>query len=308
MKSQELSSLYIKTALFFAASKAIGSHTVRTFISKLNQAPQSYAETLESWQLAFPLMPFPDEKYWETAEKWIEKHASMGVHLIDFRSPAYPRCLHLIDNPPPVLFLRGNPNSLSLVPGVAIVGTRDASEAGKTIAYRIAAHLGNSGWMVVSGLALGIDRAAHEGALSVKASTMAVLAHGLHTATPKSNLILAEEILMSGGSWVSEHPLGVVPNKQEFIARNRIQIGLSSGSIIVEADINSGSMAQARFCVNSKRPLFAVVPEDRSNKLKLNCRGTLTMVNDMGAFPIKTRENYEEVEKRLQASKDQLSA
>lgn len=283
----------------FNAARSIGEKTAVSFLADLPDAPTSYHEALTSWKSMYSGMPFPEEKFWDVASTLIDTHTAADIHLVDYRSDAYPKSLRLIDQPPPVLFLRGNPDTLLSPPGVAIVGTRDATDSGRTIAFRIAAYLGERGWTVVSGLALGIDRAAHEGALSVNAKTVAVLAHGLQHATPKSNAKLADAILEQGGSWVAEHPLGVPAQKQAFLARNRIQIGLSAGSIIVEADVHSGSMAQARFCVSAKRPLFAVVPTDFDNPLGLNCTGTLHMVNRMGAFPIRTRNDYADLECRL---------
>lgn len=306
MKTQTHSSEFLGTALFFTVSKKIRQKTAAAFLADLTLEPNSYAELLAAWKNKYSAVPLPDERYWDEAEKLIEMHTAKNIYLIDYRSSTYPASLRLLDDPPSVLFLRGEPESIHMTPGVAIVGTRTSTHAGRTIACRIASHLAAQGWPIVSGLALGIDRAAHEGALLAGGVSIAVLAHGLHTASPRSNAKLADQILELRGSWVSEYPLGVPPQKAFFLARNRIQIGLSSGSIIVEAEVNSGSMAQARLCVGAKRPLFAVIPTDSANDLKLNCLGTLQMVNHMGAFPIKSRMDYDKMESKLNASKKLL--
>ena len=95
-----------------------------------------------------------------------------------------------------------------------------------------------------------------------------------------------------GGAWVSEHSIGIPAKKHHFVPRNRIQIGLSAGSIIVEAAIKSGSLSQARFCVGQNRPLFAVVPQTSANPHHLNCEGTLHMVKELGAIPIRSKDDY----------------
>ncbi|CAI8985606.1 DNA processing protein [Pseudomonas sp. IT-232MI5] len=238
-------------------------------------------------------------KDWDDAKWTHDKNLSHNVRILSINENEYPKYLKSILDAPPLLFIRGNFDIFSHLPGVAIVGAREASPAGKEIAKRIARFMGENGWTVVSGLALGIDAAAHQGALDAGGKTIAVLAGGLEKANPAANLDLGFNILESGGAWISEHPVGTPPKKHHFVPRNRIQVGLSAGSIIVEAKIKSGSLSQARFCVGQDRPLFAVVPNTVENPLRLNSEGTIHMVEDLGAIPVRTKNDYPKILSRL---------
>jgi len=222
------------------------------------------------------------------------------IHAIDKTSEAYPACLLEIMAPPQILYARGNLDLLAQPPGVAIVGTRNATKNGLIITSRISKFCVSEGAVVVSGLALGIDAEAHRGCLEAGGKTIAVLAHGLHTAEPKRNLQLGHQILESGGLWVSEHPEGTSASRQHFVPRNRIQVGLSKCSIVVESDIKSGTTTHAKFCVQEKHPLFAVIPQP-GNPLGLNCGGPEMLVNDMGATGITTKNDYHLVAKLISA-------
>lgn len=223
-----------------------------------------------------------------------DEHVKNNILVIDIASVDYPKHLRAIKDAPPLLFVKGSLDAIELTPGVAVVGARASTKAGTEISRRISRFLSENGWVVVSGLARGVDAAAHKGCLEGGSPTIAVLASGLHEATPKQNSDLAQEILTEGGAWVSEHPLGVPPLRNHFVPRNRIQMGLSAGSIIVEAGLKSGSMTQARLCREQNRALFAVTPANPSNPLGLNCEGTISIVEDenYGATPVRTKEDY----------------
>ncbi|GAA5231731.1 hypothetical protein GCM10025795_02180 [Verticiella sediminum] len=221
----------------------------------------------------------------------IDEMSQAGIYSIPICASAYPRYLREIADAPPVLYLRGNRDLLKQPAGVAIVGTRKASPNGIVIAERIARYFAERSWTVVSGLALGIDAAAHKGALHGHGSTIAVLAHGLREASPKTNSHLAHQILDQGGAWVSEYPIDTPARPEQFVHRNRIQIGLSAGSIIVEGEERSGTMTQAEFCVRNKRKLFAVFPE-QAESLKLVSRGPLILINKRGATPLRSKNDY----------------
>jgi DNA processing protein len=237
---------------------------------------------------------YPKELSWNYALDLDDKNQKYQVRSFSIVSNGYPNHLKAIDNPPLVLHVRGNVNLLQEIRGVAIVGARKTSKAGLIIANRIAKEAVDKGWVVVSGLALGIDASAHAGALSTgkEGATVAVLAHGLEKAKPVSNQVLGGEILENGGAWVSEHAIGVPARPAQFVQRNRIQLGLSVGSIIVEAEEKSGSITQAKFCLQQKRPLFAVVPEKPENTLGLVCTGTKMLVDKMGANPLRSKDDY----------------
>ncbi len=242
-------------------------------------------------------LKFLNEKiYMEIFDKGFElvrKHTLDSIDIISIFDPRYPSSLLITSRPPALLYVKGNSNLLGESPGVAVVGSREVSSAGAEITRRIVSRLVKEDYCIVSGLAIGVDCAAHRAAISAKGKTIAVLAHGLEEAKPKQNSRLGEEILDSGGAWVSEFPIGRAPSKPTFVQRNRIQVGLSAGSVIVEAALNSGSMTQAEFCNQEKRPLFCVVPEDATNRLNLNCEGTQSLVNKNAAHPLRTKEDYE---------------
>lgn len=176
----------------------------------------------------------------------------------------YPALLREIAHPPFGIYVRGTlpqsmlpPNAASALV-IAIVGTRRATPEGKAIARRFARDLAQAGFIIVSGLAFGIDAAAHEGCLDANGTTVAVLAGGLDKIYPRENTKLAEKILAAGGAIVSEYPPGVPPYPIRFIERNRLISGLARGTLIVEAPYGSGSLATARFALEQNRDVFAV--------------------------------------------------
>ncbi|MGC9599060.1 MAG: DNA-processing protein DprA [Minisyncoccia bacterium] len=183
--------------------------------------------------------------------------ARADVALVLFEHDSYPPPLREIDDHPFGIYLRGAlpPQDAALF---AIVGTRRATPEGKNIARRFARELAQCGFGIVSGLAFGIDAAAHEGCLDARGATIAVLAGGLHAVYPREHARLAEKILQSGGALVSEYPLGAPPYADRFLARNRIVSGLSRGVVIVEAPQGSGSLATARFALEQNRDVFVV--------------------------------------------------
>ncbi len=172
-----------------------------------------------------------------------------------------PRSLLLqISSVPQALYVRGDASLLESF-SIAIVGTRNASGYGLATALRFGRELSDKGAVVVSGLARGIDTAAHRGALIGKGKTVAVLGHGLDRIYPSQNAELAREILEQGGCLVSEYEPGVPPLKQNFPARNRIIAGLCRGVVVVEAAQRSGSLITARFAADFGREVF--VPPGR---------------------------------------------
>lgn len=241
------------------------------------------------------------------ARATLQKGLDIGVQPIHYGHQAYPRHLRSIVDAPPILHVRGNIAAFDGLPGVAIVGTRRATAHGLVIAERIATFVGAAGYPVVSGLALGIDAAAHEGALKSATPTIAVLAHGLKAASPKTNAHLAARILEQGGAWVSEHTIDVPARPEYFVHRNRIQVGLSCASIIVEGQEKSGSMTQAEFCLRNKRALFAVLPESES-AVSTQHELPRILVRQRGATAIRSRADYaamlEVVGRRAQEMKE----
>ncbi len=289
--------------------KSVPQDRISIFLNKHNAdllVASGFSEVSEIYSSFFwGLSPLSIDD-WDVARRSHEKNTSHGVCMICICDERYPRFLASLYNAPPVLFVKGNLSALTPLPGVAVVGAREATDSGREIARRIAMFMVENGWPVVSGLALGIDAAAHQGALDANGVTIAVLAGGIEKPNPAANSELGYKILDAGGAWVSEHPAGTPPKKQSFVDRNRIQVGLSAGSIIVEAKMKSGSITQARFCLAENRPLFAVVPHSISNPLGLNSEGTLHMVQDLGARPVRTKDDYYEIVRALEESKGKL--
>lgn len=189
------------------------------------------------------------------AEREIEAGAALGVRLVAVGETGYPKWLRAIDSAPPLLSVRGALDVLNR-PAVAVVGSRNASIAGRKFAAQIATGLGAADLVVTSGLARGIDAAAHEAALG--SGTVAVFGGGLAKLYPPENAALADRILAEGGAHVSEMPLNHVPRARDFPRRNRIISGLSVGVVVVEGAIRSGTLITARRAADQGRLVFAV--------------------------------------------------
>ncbi|MBX3580941.1 MAG: DNA-processing protein DprA [Rhizobiaceae bacterium] len=191
----------------------------------------------------------------EEIEAELEAAEKHGARFVGIGEPDYPPLLKRMDHPPPMLAVKGDPAVFALPP-VAIVGARNASLAGIKMAQRLASELGSQGYGIVSGLARGIDTAAHQG--SVVTGTVAVLAGGLDRPYPPENIQLLEQIVSGGGAAVSELPFGWEPRAQDFPRRNRIIAGMSFGLVVVEAAQRSGSLISARLAGDMGRLVFAV--------------------------------------------------
>ncbi|WP_145136265.1 DNA-processing protein DprA [Roseomonas gilardii] len=191
-----------------------------------------------------------------------------GGRFLFWQEEGYPELLSLIGDPPAVLAVLGDPAVLALRQ-VAIVGARNASAPGRRIAEEIAAALAGDGIAVTSGLARGVDTAAHEGALR-KGRTVAVLPGGLDIAYPPENARLQERVAAEGGALVAEHPLGTQPSARHFPRRNRIVAGLSLGVVVVEAAMGSGTLLTAQHAIEAGREVFAVP----GSPLDPRCRGS----------------------------------
>jgi len=297
----------LKFTIALNSGLGLSHHIVNNVVSNLNISDINLESANDFLRAMYPSLPTMSEEHWTSASVILDKHESHNIYSLPFVSPTYPAALKLIKNPPSILYLRGDINILKSLPGAAIVGTRKVTPNGAIIAQRISSFLSQNGWTIISGLAIGIDASAHQGALMANGKTIAVLAHGLHKASPKQNSLLADEILLNGGAWVSEHPWGAEARREYFVHRNRIQIGLSAGSIIVESEIQSGTATQAEFCIQSNRPLFAVVPNSPDNSLSLLSNGPLHLVEHLGAIPIKSKNDYQFILEKLNQSRLYLS-
>ena len=189
------------------------------------------------------------------AEAELDAARRAGARFVGIGEADYPALLKTIDNPPPLLAVKGE-GAVFRLPAVAIVGARNASLAGIKMARMLAADVGRDGYAIVSGLARGIDTAAHRGSLST--GTVGALAGGLDIPYPPENAGLCDDIAARGGAIVSEMPFGWQPRAQDFPRRNRLVAGMALGLVVVEAAQRSGSLISARLANEMGRLVFAV--------------------------------------------------
>ncbi len=182
----------------------------------------------------------------------------LGGDILILDDGSYPGLLREIDDPPVVLYVKGDWQACFEQPSIGIVGSRACSTYGENAAEMLARDLASRGITVVSGLARGIDAAAHRGAIAGKGRTIGVLGTGIDTVYPRENTGLVREMLASGGCVISQFPLGTPPLKDNFPYRNRVISGLSYGVLIAEASERSGSLITARLAVEQNREVMAV--------------------------------------------------
>lgn len=240
-------------------------------------------------------------KHWRTNKSDIADDLSndrqllveLGVELIAITDDVYPPLLREIPDPPPLLYIQGNVSTLKN-PQIAIVGSRKMTPQGGKLSHSFSSALAKAGLTITSGLALGIDSAAHRGALDAGASTIAVLGTGIDGRYPRSNRGLHDEIAASGGVLVSEYLIGTPPRGANFPKRNRIITGLSMATLVVEASEKSGSLVSARLAAEQGRQVFAI-PGNLSSPASAGCHNLIRegaalvtapkqIVEDLGAM------------------------
>jgi DNA processing protein len=197
-------------------------------------------------------------EFFEKAEAEVERARSMDVDVLLLDDGVYPSLLREIFDPPITLYVKGAWSECLEQPCVAMVGSRRCSTYGQNAATMLARDLAQKGVTIISGLARGIDAAAHRGALEAGGRTVAVMGTGLDQVYPRDHRKLADEILANKGALVSEFPLETPPAPQNFPYRNRVISGLSLGVVLVEAAENSGSLITARLAMEQNREVFAV--------------------------------------------------
>lgn len=191
----------------------------------------------------------------EDAEKEMQEAEKLGVRFVGIGEPDYPVFLKRAEASPPLIAIKGNVFAFQKT-SVGIVGSRNASAAGKKLASQFAHFLGDAGFTIISGLARGIDSVAHQA--SLKTGTVAVMAGGINHIYPPENKKLYEDIISNGGAIISEMPIAWKPRATDFPRRNRIIAGLSLGLLVVEAALRSGSLITARQAAEMGRLIFAI--------------------------------------------------
>jgi DNA processing protein len=207
------------------------------------------------------------------AEKELSATYRFGARFVGIGEPDYPPALRQIDGAPPLLAVKGNA-AIGAVPSVGIVGSRNASISGTKFAAMIARDVGRAGYSIISGLARGIDTAAHRA--SLETGTIAALAGGLDQPYPPENIGLLDEITQGNGLAISEMPFGWEPRARDFPRRNRLIAGVSLGLAVVEAASRSGSLITARYAADFGRLVFAVP----GSPLDPRCHGTNGLLKD----------------------------
>ncbi|MDI6602356.1 MAG: DNA-processing protein DprA [Thermoanaerobacteraceae bacterium] len=223
---------------------------------------------------------------------YINNLKANGIKLITYNDDEYPEALKNINDPPPVLYIKGNEEILNDM-SLAIVGSRNCTYYGSQIAFDFSAQLAEIGFVIVSGMARGIDSQAHRGALSVNGKTIAVIGSGLDIIYPRENRELYTEIIQKGAV-ISEFPLGTEPLKQNFPRRNRIISGLSMGVLVVEAGEKSGSLITASFALEHGKEVFAIP----GNINYESSKGTNKLIKDGAKLVASINDIIEEYELR----------
>ncbi|MFY0517858.1 DNA-processing protein DprA [Lysinibacillus sp. UGB7] len=296
--------------LAFSCIKGVGSVTMRDFYNKYPYFDFyllddiGFMERVES-----SFKKFLDDDLIEAgineANRLLKIHDFNGIKVISYESPYYPISLRFIKDPPVVLYAKGNIELLKNMDMVAIVGTREPTDIGLKSAKKIASRFVDMGYVIVSGLALGIDTAGHEGALrKEKGRTIAVMAGDLTKIYPAKNKSLANEILEKEGLLISETPIGKPNTRGSFVQRDRIQSGLSLGICPVQTPIKSGTQHTIRFAKEQERLIFT--PTILDIELEENAvQGNLNLIKE-GCIELTDPSIYEKVDLKMQLIKHEL--
>jgi DNA processing protein len=238
------------------------------------------------------------------AEDEMRRTLEVGGSVLTPEDEAYPERLREIYDPPAVLWIRGNAEMLAR-PGIAVVGTRQPSPYGAGMAELLSRDLANRRLVILSGMARGVDTAAHKGAIEAGGKTIAVWGTGIDVIYPKENKKLAESIVTSGGTIVSEYPLGTFPAPQNFPIRNRIISGMSVGVLVIEAAEYSGTRITARCAMEQNRDVYAV-PGNVTNK---NAWGPNTLIKQGAKLTATWEDVWEDLPSQIRlALEDEMAA
>ena len=253
----------------------LGNQTYRTLLSafglpgNIRSASRTQLARVVSDAIAGRIVEDGRAPLVEAAREWA---AQPGRSVVTLADPYYPQQLLQIPDPPVLLYVTGETRLLG-APSLAIVGSRNATQQGVTNAERFARALSEAGLAIVSGLALGIDAAAHRGGLAGRGSTIAVLGCGPDVVYPRGNELLSAQIT-ENGAMVSEFPLGTPPERENFPRRNRLISGLSRGCLVIEAALASGSLITARLASEQGREVFAI-PGSIHSPLSKGCHALI---------------------------------
>jgi len=261
--------------LALARAPGVGPVKFAQLLNRFHSPQGVFAAHFHDWVsfgLKQPLIDYLQQPDWKAVQQDLAWSTGANNHLITLQHPDYPIHLRQIHDPPPILFVHGDVRLLSQIP-LAIVGTRNPSPQGEQTARQFAETLSHAGFTIVSGLAMGIDAASHEGALAGTGHTIAVAGTGLDRVYPAQHLNLAHRIAEKG-ALISEFPPGTQPIAGNFPRRNRIISGMSLGTLVIEASTKSGSLITARYASEQGREVFAV-PGALSNPRVRGCHALI---------------------------------
>lgn len=273
--------------LTLLALRGIGPQATEQIVSRFatlgdvfDASPQHLTGTVSSHVSSI----LRDKHAWKRAHdralEILDQADEHSVRVLTASNDEYPVWLREIPDRPPVIYVKGN-----LPPGrryVACIGTRKPSRFGELATQRITAHLVENKWSIVSGLAIGVDTIAHQATLDAEGHTVAVLANGLETVYPKKNQALADRIFDAGGAWLSEQSFGTPAIPRNLVSRDRLQSGMSAGTVVIQTDVKGGSMHTVRFTLLQNRRLFAPVPNGQHSE-EPKSQGVLALTRKSGA-------------------------
>lgn len=239
----------------------------------------------------------------EVADKIVEESKENGIGIVTYLDPEYPKRMLITDDPPAILYYKGDISYLNTTPTVAVIGTREPSKLGESVGMRIGKVFAENGFVVVSGLAIGCDTCGHVGCLSGEGKTVAFLAGGLESIYPAANKKLAQDILDKGGALISEYPIHTEPFPQRFVERDRLQSALSDGVMVIETGETGGTWHASRRAVEYGR-LLACYNHPEKYRDYPKSAGNQKMINENMARPITDNEDlYQFMEDMRNANK-----
>lgn len=264
----------IKTLLALQSIDGLGRNRIRQLIQNVSRVEDIFSLNYHQLQnvsgfgkvLAEQILAFDA---WDKVESVIVKTEESGAYIIDITNPFYPESLRQIPDPPVLLWVKGDIDTLS-EPGIAVIGTRNPSTYGLEMAEYFSKQILQQGLQIISGLAYGIDTVSHVTAVKNKSKTVAVLGSGIDFIYPQKNTKLVNEILAYQGAVITEYLPGTKPDAGNFPERNRIVSGLSLGVLVVESAIKGGSRITAQLALDQNRDVF-VIPHELSNPKGTGC-------------------------------------
>lgn len=244
------------------------------------------------------------------ADEIIEKSYAHQIGIVSYYDPKFPARLRNTKtedgkrgDPPIILFYKGNLGALNQ-PGLAIIGSRKNTIGAEKAGLYLSTEFSRRGFCIVSGLALGCDTIGHLGALKAGGKTIAFLGHGLDIVYPPQNKNLAQEIIQNGGLLLSEYDIGTPVTQYNLVARDRLQIGLSLATLIIQTGIKGGTMHAAMNCVNAGKPLYVIKYADEKTDRDEKTLGNHLLVNEYGATYIRGSDNLDDIARAILQSAD----